>query len=575
MRRILSYILPFLFLLILSCEEKEDICVNGYANLNISVSAPTYNASIDTKGIEDGVTPDGTWDNSDKLKDGRIMDRTFIGIIDASGALVAYRILYKGAPDVDTANGLIPEGESEINVDADYGYRAEALFLYDTPKRSSETLKVGEYTLFILANYSVYNGVNNLIQGIIDSFNSSAGIPGFSTSTNWNTLKNYSVTPHNGLYSGDKMPLSIIRKLTLAPGDNSIEVELLRQFARIRFEIKNYSNTKNLDVNDFYLSNNFAQESSLLMWNYDQPDDVYNSVYVRPAVRSERAITPYTETSDKKTIGTESSAILFDGFIPESKHDDPYVYHLEISYPNTGNYLRITPADVDPVKEVSDLSAFFPSNGAVAYFAIRHASSTGRYISEDQSSRQLKIPHNGDPALACLQDDFSAIWKFTRIGNNQYTVQNVASGRYMRGSNSNSSTVDTQLNSASISVRDGEDNTDGIHIYKTPGWRESEYYLNIWGGINSEVIGTYNALNDSGSLFYLIPFNVVTSPSASEDIVLSTIDPVTAMVSQTKEIARNDYIHILIEAYFNDNNGSFRYEVVKEWETGGGQIEFN
>lgn len=573
MRRILSYILPFLFLLILSCEEKEDICVNGYANLNISVSAPTYNASIDTKGIEDGVTPDGTWGNSDKLKDGRIMDRTFIGIIDASGALVAYRILYNGSPDVDTANGLIPEGESEINVNADYGYQAEALFLYDDPKRSSETLKVGEYTLFILANYSVYTNVNNLIQGIIDSFNSSAGIPEFSTSPNWNKLKNFSVTPQDGLYSGDKMPLSIIRKLTLAPGDNSIEVELLRQFARIRFEIKNYSNTKNLDVNDFYLSNNFAQESSLLMWNYDQPDDVYNSVYVQPVVTSERAITRYTETSEKKTIGTESSAILFDGFIPESKHDDPYVYHLEISYPDPGNYLRITPADVDPVKKVSDLSAFLPSNGAVAYFAIRHAASTGRYISEDQSSHQLKIPYDGDPALACLQDDFSAIWKFTRTGNNQYTVQNVESEEYMhnRDSNRNYGTVSTQSNSSSISVRDGGNNTDGIHIYKTPGRWELEYYLNI----NGDVIRTYRVRNDPGSLFYLIPFNVVTSPSASEDIVLSTIDPVTAMVSQTKEIARNDYIHILIEAYFNDNNGSFRYEVVKEWETGGGDIEFN
>lgn len=572
MRRILSYILPFFSLLILSCEEKEDICVNGNASLNISVSAPIYNASIDTKGIEDGVTPDGTWDNSDKLKDGRIMDRVFVGMIDASGALVAYRILYKGAPDVDTANGLIPEGESQINVNADYGCQAEVNFLYDAPKRTSETLKVGEYTLFILANYSVYNDVNNLIQDIIGDFNSDDGIPGFSTSTNWNTLKNYSVTPQNGLYSGDKMPLSIIRKLTLAPGDNSIEVELLRQFARIRFEIKNYSNTKNLDVNDFYLSDIFAQKSSLLMWNYDQPDDVYNSVYVQPVVTSSRAITPYTETSGKKTIGKESAAILFDGFIPESKHDDPYVYHLDISYQDP-DYFRITPADLDPVKKVSDLSAFLPGIGDVAYFAIRSASYTGRYISEDQSNGQLKIPHNGNPVLACLQDDFSAIWKFTRTGDDTYTVQNVASGNYMhnRGSDGNYGTVYTQTDPESISVINSTNDTNGIHICKS----SSQRYLNIYGGKTSEVIGTYHALNDSGSLFYLIPFNVVTSPSASEDIVLSTIDPVTAMVSQTKEIARNDYIHILIEAYFNDNNGSFRYEVVKEWETGGGPIDFN
>ena len=60
------------------------------------------------------------------------------------------------------------------------------------------------------------------------------------------------------------------------------------------------------------------------------------------------------------------------------------------------------------------------------------------------------------------------------------------------------------------------------------------------------------------------------------NVVLETIDPVTAYVSPVSSIQRNDFIDVLITMTYNKNNekGHFLFEVIP-WKTGGGEIEFN
>ena len=64
------------------------------------------------------------------------------------------------------------------------------------------------------------------------------------------------------------------------------------------------------------------------------------------------------------------------------------------------------------------------------------------------------------------------------------------------------------------------------------------------------------------------------SLSYDTPIILSTIDPVTQQSSSTKAIKRNDYINVLVTVSYNPVAGQFDFWV-QDWNTGGGNVEFN
>ena len=64
------------------------------------------------------------------------------------------------------------------------------------------------------------------------------------------------------------------------------------------------------------------------------------------------------------------------------------------------------------------------------------------------------------------------------------------------------------------------------------------------------------------------------APKYSDPIVLSTIDPVTSVVSPVNTIRRNDFINVLISVSYNKDLGDFEFEV-KSWDEVSGSIEFN
>lgn len=550
-----------------SCEREHNATDEQYASLTLSFGIPGYGGSASTKGITDGIDPTG-WSDEEKLKDGRIMDKMFLGLIDDSGRLTGYRMFHKDAADIDDSNGLIPEGKTGIDKDSEYGYKASANFSYDSPKRPAELLRIGTYTVFVIANYSGYPDVETLISNIVNSFDQDYGIPDFESSQTWSDLKNFSYAPENGLYNGERMPLSVVKKVSLSPGDNNLEIELLRQFARIRFEIRNYS-SKEMHINDFYLGNNFSQESSYLLWNQDDPSAVYNSDYSAPAVTDTKALTPYSELPEGyKALPGNSMTVLFDGFICESRHDEPYTYRLEIEYPSVTEYFRVKPSETEIIKSISDMTSYL-SIDEEGYFAIRHYSSPDRTISEN-TSNQIVIPKNRNITFDCLKNDFSGIWKIKRTDENVYQISNFLTKRYMHDG------TGTEVQNNMFTTEDPNDmcltdGSNGLLISKTG----TELYLNIYGGVNNTAIGTWNSNKDTGSMFYFIPCYIREDPSFKEDIVLSTIDPVTAIISQAREIARNDYVSVMIETYYNENSCIFKYEVVINWSAGGGNIEFN
>ncbi len=81
--------------------------------------------------------------------------------------------------------------------------------------------------------------------------------------------------------------------------------------------------------------------------------------------------------------------------------------------------------------------------------------------------------------------------------------------------------------------------------------------------------------NDGGSQFYIHKVDEIEEGAAfSGTVTLSTIDPETSVSAPVKAIHRNDFINILITVSFNEKSGEIDFKV-KDWNTGGGNIEFN
>ena len=99
-------------------------------------------------------------------------------------------------------------------------------------------------------------------------------------------------------------------------------------------------------------------------------------------------------------------------------------------------------------------------------------------------------------------------------------------------------------------------------------------YINV--NYPGSKVGGWTTLNgDLGSQFDFYEVSkTLAYPKYSTPIKLTTIDPVTSVVSPVNTIKRNDFINVLISVSYNKEFGDFEFEV-KPWEEVSGSIEFN
>ena len=132
--------------------------------------------------------------------------------------------------------------------------------------------------------------------------------------------------------------------------------------------------------------------------------------------------------------------------------------------------------------------------------------------------------------------------------------------------------ISNQSSATVFTVRDDRD--DNLTFWSnTKNENGVRDYINVYGGQQDQVRGWND--NDGGSQFKLYAVNkVMKKPKYSDPIVLSTIDPVTSVVSPVNTIKRNDFINVLISVSYNKDFGEFEFEV-KPWNEVSGSIEFN
>jgi hypothetical protein len=86
-------------------------------------------------------------------------------------------------------------------------------------------------------------------------------------------------------------------------------------------------------------------------------------------------------------------------------------------------------------------------------------------------------------------------------------------------------------------------------------------------------VGGQRSSNNNSALCELYPVSI-QSTTSDATIPVKTINPDTGQAEDVEQISRNDFINAIVKVSYSKNKGHFTFEV-RDWYTGGGDLEFN
>lgn len=618
---ILSIALPFVLSLLGACQRE---IVPGQtseaASLCLDLSVPGLR--IESKGNADNPFADdiSSWTDWDKVVDGRMMYRLTVFLIEKdTDYLVAYRdIYYSTYPGSDVTGPSAPQGPNgwyngtSVDVDLSSSTQAQISFLYDHPLHTNngnsfERLQRGTYKLLAVANYSSVNGTRfngqpsgvasykGLGNGTFDTYVDGV-ISEFKTAQNSGTKKKFAYYTHYSLLvdyvlksssssficPAMPQPLTLAKEIELSPGTNNVSGELLRTFSRIRLSVENMSNV-DLTLHSLSFSSNTTKDQSYLFSLPDSPDRVYSvGTKKAPVVSSTDAIVRFTGSTviDDLASGNNTKTI-FDAYILESRDlSNNYTYTLDLEYVGEASIPQYekTSKDISTVADLTDGGFYlFQNQNAEKRFLIADTPEL-QTIDVELADLPAVLDASMVMSLIAVDSDGNGVQDTETIGSKdypKYIIQTQYGGTtYYLGNPSRDTNIKMIPARSSAIVFTARDDRGGNLTFwsnttNTSGYRD---YINVYGGQQDQVRGWND--NDGGSQFKLYEVKqVMKAPKYSDPIVLSTIDPVTSVVSPVNTIKRNDFINVLVSVSYNKDFGEFEFEV-KPWNEVSGNIEF-
>lgn len=538
------------------------------------------------------ITPEGTRAND--ADDNTIRHAALFLIDYMDNRLVAYRIIDPGTTtpynDIDEQNGFVDETTGVVDPSLTSGKMLRVTFNYNDPKHGdAEKLTRGSYMLLAVANFSESDqfgdsGIATQVRNLVDRFQQSpdTGISDFrGTCQAFYNLQLYipekTVFPY--IRPGDvSIPLSSTHILNLISGQNHATAELKHTSARVRVELRNYSDLP-LTINNLAFSSNFTQSTSYLFSRADGENyAIENDHYGKggPVVTDDNAITAFTP--GRILTKEDGTTTLFDGLIYESRDlTNNYTYAIDVSYKGEGDLHNYTlKGNGQAVTTPDDVAAQGP------YFLIRRSSAFSYlYVENDKVYASTGSYTPQEILDRCQQNNYyyNYVWELVPSGSS-YRLRNVQTGDYIENVQYNSQEYEYyRLGTTEESGADTftlETNNGFLlfrsDYYRNHSWYGGNAYINTRGTDNTLVVG-WNGTGE-WSQFALYPLDAHRSLNAYNEVVLRTIDKTSGVVSDVHEIERNDYIRILVEVSYNPDKGDFDF-FVNDWETGGDEITFN
>ncbi len=533
--------------------------------------------------------------------DVNVIDHISLFLIDYSeNRLVAYRNIFdpnnsaypQGYNDVDASNGFVNDAGV---VDPTLGQSrvVRVTFDYDNPKHGDvEKLARGNYVLLAVANYSESDAFGNTgvaaqIKTLVETFDRDSGIANF----NPDCADFYNIQLRIPEIAGESFPYlrpsdvlipqSCSKNINLVAGVNKTSVKLEYTSARIRIDVRNYSDI-DLKINDLTFSNNFTQSTCYLFsrLNSDENYAIATGHHGKgaPIATHANAITPFVpDQIITKDMGVTT---IFDGLIYESRDlDNNYVYSLELGA-DVINYHYYEPKNGGQrIHYLSEIDSQGP------YFLIRrrgeetYEMDSYLYVENDKVYASPDYGYTPQQVLENCRKEryYNYVWQLVKSGSSYY-IRNVETEDYIERIRTNYSEVEsarlqmvgweeyqTRADTFTVSV---SDTNNGYFLFKSNTyWGDA--YINVR---NNNVVG-WNGFG-AWSQFVLFPVEQLHETSMREDIVLRTIDPETGVANDVHEIKRNDFIRVQVGVTYNPYRGNFDF-VVEDWTPGGGGITFN
>ena len=521
-------VIGLLMLLLMGCERSDRGELDDSVELTFRVAA-----SSTTRGsVTDYPTTPSEWTQAERAADGRYLYALSVYVLNDKKQIVASQ-----------ENISVPSGATEAVVTFDKSYN----------------LKRGIYTLMAVANHANHT---------IGTTTYNSGLSSTWKATDYQALMGNMInanSSHNLSPKDVMQPLSLMKSIELHAGNNTIEGELVRTFARIRIEVKNNSGTLPLNINGLSFSSNFAQKQAYVF--DDGTDRKYFGTTGAPLATSSHALLPFTydATGSTKTIDARTSAVVFDGYLLESKLSDGdfYKYTLDISYEGTAATYSFEPVWTD-INNVNNMGV-----GDESYF-LMYNNNRKRYLSAETNYVTTATLSTSSGTVAT-----DHVWQLVPTGtNNKYYILNVETGLYMQ-TPSNNTTISLGTNPAVFTFAT---KTSGRNTYITIAGSNNSYVYVGNSNANYAVTG-YNSGSNTGVYFTLYKVNKKrtslegSSISYNTPIVLTTINPTTQQSSPTREIKRNDFINVLVTVSYNAVAGKFVF-YVEDWNEGGGSVDF-
>lgn len=575
------------------------------ASLSLNLSVPGLR--IETKGNADDPFADdiSSWTDWEKVLDGRMLYRLTVFLIEKdSDCLVAYRdIYYSKYSGSDVTSPTAVEGPngwyngSTVDVSLASSTKAQLSFLYDHPLHkatdgsSFEQLQRGTYRLLAVANYSgvkgtkfngqpasvaSYTGLGNgsfdaAVDGVIAEFKSyqESKLPKkFSDYTNFSAFIDYTLTSSSTTFICRPMPqpLTLAKEIELNPGMNSVSGELLRSFSRIRLTVENMANV-DLTLHSLAFSNNTTKDQTYLFDLPDYPDRIYSvGTKGKPSVSSSDAIVSFGDNTVLSKLSTDDNIkTVFDAYILESRDlVNDYTYTLNLEYEGEAPAEYFSSVNTTPISNKSGLRAD-------SYYVIMNQANAKWILTAGTDYVGLLDTEIADLTLP-IHNEY--IWQLQSQGSaDSYYVKTVGATTYYIGEpQSNANGLPLTPTASRYFVME---NSAQSHIgMKVNSSSSGHSYINV--NYPGSKVGGWTTLNgDLGSQFDFYEVSkTLAYPKYSTPIKLTTIDPVTSVVSPVHTIKRNDFINVFVSVSYNKDFGSFEFEV-KPWNEVSGDIEFN
>ena len=607
-------------------------------SISLGTKASAVYTDEESKIVSDPFGTDLTgWKEYEKLIDARVMYRLTMFLVDKEdGVLVGYRDLYQGSLDMKsvTDDEGVNGWSGDVRDDSLYATRATVTFNYDHPLHrkedgtSLEQLSRGPFRMLLVANWAPakaddfkypfgdYEGLKNgdesfekYVESIINEFKANIADDNskkFNEYTDYKNIMDWALRSNaDFLCPIAPQPLVLVQDIKLLPGRNSVSGQLKRTWARVRVSVENLSD-KELTVRGIGFGDNTTRNTAYMFFDPDNEDKrflypeeaEYGSPNVLPSNSESRdALISFPEKGTR--IGGLSSdsgnrKILFDGYILESNgKGNPFTYNLNLEYEGIEPVYTMDIVN-DPIEH--DLSRISEDMS----YIIQNCYNQSRFLEYKTSSMNLQTFQGELSYLlnTSIQPEYRFKFERSKGDDNELEVETVdgktfpvyyiktdSETEYYLGQpvDANSSVDNIKL----VSLADAEKFTvrnDGVDMKnseaflsfwardaKTNGKRN---YINVYGGNKqATVAGWYDS--DDGSQFRLYPVaRTEHKPAFNKDVTISTIDPETAHSTPLQVIRRNDFINILVTVSYSEQSGDIHFSV-NEWNTGGGDIEFN